>query len=397
MVPLIHFYILDFNEGRFGLLGRSITALRKELDSCKYKVGTFLLAGILLLLSLLNCILPDKELSDTERRKLKQLPPWSFRSFLDKSYGENFDEYALDQFPYREAFRRLKAVTLYGLFQEKDNNGIYLVDGYAAKLNYPLNENSLKNAIDKFNDIYDTYLVAGKGEIYSCVVPDKGYYLAEQNNYPAMNYEELFHMIREGMDYSQYIDITDCLEIEDYYRTDTHWNQIKLIPVANRLAEKMGFLDLLSNQYEVGSYEKPFYGVYYGQSALPLQSETISYLTNNRIHDSQVYHHETKERTPVYEFEKLNSKDPYEMFLSGADPLLTIENPQADTKKELIIFRDSFASSLAPLLLEGYAKITLVDIRYIKSSILGNYIDFNNQDVLFLYSTLILNDSYSFK
>ncbi len=369
----------------------------KETNSCKYKVGTFLLAGIILSLSLLNCLLPDRELSDTERRKLKQLPTWSLGSFFDKSYSENFDEYALDQFPYREAFRRLKAVTLYGLFQEKDNNGIYLVDGYAAKLTYPLSENSLKNAINKFNYIYETYLAEGKGAIYSCVVPDKGYYLAEQNNYPTLDYEELFQTIRDGMEFSQYIDITDCLGIEDYYRTDTHWNQIRLIPVANRLAQKMGFLNSLSNQYDVHSLDLPFYGVYYGQSALPLQSETISYLTNNTIKEGQVYHSETGKITPVYEIEKLNSKDPYEMFLSGAAPLLTIENPQADTKKELIIFRDSFASSLAPLLLEGYSKITLVDIRYIKSSILENYINFNNQDVLFMYSTLILNDSYSLK
>ena len=34
------------------------------------------------------------------------------------------------------------------------------------------------------------------------------------------------------------------------------------------------------------------------------------------------------------------------------------------TDRELVIFRDSFASSLAPLLMEQYAKITLVDIRY---------------------------------
>ena len=134
----------------------------KELDSRKHKVGIFLLSGVLLSLSLLNCLQPDRELSDEERRKLKQLPAWSFSSFLGKGYGEEFEEYAMDQFPYRETFRRLKAVTLYGLFHEKDNNGIYLVDGYAAKLNYPLNENSLKNAMDKFRYIHDTYLASRK-------------------------------------------------------------------------------------------------------------------------------------------------------------------------------------------------------------------------------------------
>ena len=79
------------------------------------------------------------------------------------------------------------------------------------------------------------------------------------------------------------------------------------------------------------------------------------------------------------------------MFLSGSLSLITIENPNANTEKELILFRDSFSSSLAPLLIPGYAKITMVDIRYIQSDLLDSWIDFDNQDVLFLYSTLVLN------
>ena len=77
--------------------------------------------------------------------------------------------------------------------------------------------------------------------------------------------------------------------------------------------------------------------------------------------------------------------------------LITIENPNADSDDELIVFRDSFGSSIAPLWVEGYKKITLIDIRYLYSGMLGNYIDFENQDVLFLYSTLVLNHSETLK
>ena len=85
------------------------------------------------------------------------------------------------------------------------------------------------------------------------------------------------------------------------------------------------------------------------------------------------------------------------MFLSGSKSLLTIENPNATTDKELIIFRDSFGSSIAPLLAEGYAKITLVDIRYMSPNMLGNFMEFTDQDVLFLYSTGVLNNSITIK
>ena len=74
-----------------------------------------------------------------------------------------------------------------------------------------------------------------------------------------------------------------------------------------------------------------------------------------------------------------------------------MENPHAATDRELVIFRDSFASSLAPLLVEQYARITLVDIRYLSSTVIGKYLTFTDQDVLFLYSVPVLNHSDTLK
>ena len=99
----------------------------------------------------------------------------------------------------------------------------------------------------------------------------------------------------------------------------------------------------------------------------------------------------------IYNMEKKSGKDPYEIFLSGPRSLITIENPNCKSDKELVIFRDSFGSSIAPLLSEGYAKITLVDIRYLPVERIGNYINFKDQDVLFLYSTSVLNHSETSK
>ena len=77
--------------------------------------------------------------------------------------------------------------------------------------------------------------------------------------------------------------------------------------------------------------------------------------------------------------------------------MATIENAGADTGKELVVFGDSFARSLLPLMTEGYAKITLIDIRYLPSAYVGNYVTFSDQDVLFLYSTSVLNNSITLK
>ena len=95
--------------------------------------------------------------------------------------------------------------------------------------------------------------------------------------------------------------------------------------------------------------------------------------------------------------EKADGSDPYEIFLSGPKSLLRIENPNAKTERRLIVFRDSFAASLVPLLAEGYSEITLVDIRYLSPTMLDKFIDLTAQDVLFLYSTSVLNDSSTIK
>lgn len=89
--------------------------------------------------------------------------------------------------------------------------------------------------------------------------------------------------------------------------------------------------------------------------------------------------------------------DLYEIYLDGASSFIEIINSRSNTNKELIIFRDSFASSLTPLLIEYYDKITIIDNRYISSEYIKKYIKYTNQDILFMYSTLLINNSFSLK
>jgi len=334
---------------------------------------------------------PAQEFSDSERRNLAQFPELSLAAISDGSFMSQFETYTQDQFPLRDTFRTIKAyMTYYGLVQ-LDNNGIYLNDGYAAKLEYPLNEDSIDYAASRFSYIYEHYLKDTDTNIYLSIVPDKSYFLAEQNGYLSMDYEKLFSQMQEKMSYAQYIDITGTLDITDYYRTDTHWRQEKLTDTAAVLASAMGVT--VSENYTEQILDQPFYGVYCGQASLPLPAETIHYLMNDILEDCIVTNHEDGTVGGIYDMEKAEGKDPYEMFLSGSLSLITIENPNTEDDRELIIFRDSFGSSIAPLLAEGYSKITLIDIRYLRTDYLDRFVDFENQDVLFLYSTLVLNNS----
>jgi len=359
------------------------------------KINVIILAALWLALTGFAWFSPAEEISESERRKLAQFPELSGKTVLAGDFMADFEDYTLDQFPLRDSFRQLKALFHYNVLGQKDNNDIYIADGYAAKLEYPMSQSSVSGAAAKFNAIYEKYLEGSK--IVVSVVPDKGYYLAEANDYPAMDYEALFSAIREGMPWAEYADITDLLSIEDYYYTDTHWRQENITDVAAKLCEALGVTAFELDELTPAAVERPFYGVYYGQAALPMDAETMYVMENETLKNCTVYNHETGQTTAVYDRSKLDSNDLYDIYLSGAAALLTIENPNAQTDKELVVFRDSFGSSLIPLLLRDYSTVTVVDIRYIASDLLENFVDFHGQDVLFLYSTLVLNNSNSLK
>ncbi len=354
-------------------------------------LGTVFIFGFLVW----GLIAPDLEISKSERRPLEKFPKLSISTIMSGDFMKDFESYTLDHFPLRDELRTLKSVTVFYVFNQKDNNDIFLAEGHASKLEYPLSEDSVNHATERFEYVYDTYLKENAENIYLSVIPDKNLFLAEKNNYPSIDYEALITKTIQQMPYAQYIDITDKLQLSDFYTTDSHWKQEEILPVAQHLAENMG--TSLKSEYTETTADTPFYGVYSGQSALPLKPDTITCLENEYTKNYKVYDFETDSYIPVYDTEKLTGNDPYEMYLAGPKSLLVIENPKATTDKELIIFRDSFTSSLAPLLCEGYAKVTLVDIRYLAPEMLSNFITFEGQDVLFIYSTSVLNNSITIK
>lgn len=353
-------------------------------------------AALLLFGTFFVCIFkPNTEFSESERRQLAKFPQITIDNILSGKFMKEFEEYTLDQFPLRDQFRTMKAFSAFYVFNQQDNNKVYIENGYASKVEYPLNENSIKNAGEKFKFLYDKYLAPYGSNVYLSVIPDKNYFMAEESGHLALDYDEFMEKLLAEVPYMNYIDIFDLLKLEDYYKTDTHWRSENILDVAKHIASSMGVE--LTDEYETVKLDNKFYGVYYGQSALPLPSETIYYPMNETFSDMVIYDHENSKNIGMYDMDKAYGNDPYEMFLSGPISLITIENPNATTDKELIIFRDSFGSSIAPYFAEAYSKITLIDIRYLMSGILDKFVEFNGQDVLFLYSTLVLNNSETFK
>ncbi len=341
-------------------------------------------------LAIAHAFVPDKELSTAERRKLSKPPQLTAEGVFNGKYFSSLESYLLDQFPLRDGFRSVKAVANYDVFGIRDNNDVYLVGDSIMRLEYPLRENQIKIAIDKIEGIINSHPELGKA--YFSIIPDKNYFMALKNGYPSMDYEKLFGLMEEGVVSAEYINIVNELSLDNYYRTDSHWRQESILPVVQRLCEAMGVPAGELSDYEQHELS-PFYGVYAGQAAVPVKPESIVYLTSDATENALVQSVEHQEPMDVYTLSDFEGMDPYDIYLSGAEAVITIENPSAKTDKELIIFRDSFGSSISPLFIDSYAKITLIDLRYISSALIDDYVSFENADVLFLYSTMLLNSA----
>ena len=338
---------------------------------------------------------PSKDISEAERRPLAQFPEITVESILDGRFMADFESYSLDQFPLRDTFRTIKSLFHLNVLHQRDNNRIYIADGFAVKQEYPMHVDSIDHAAERFNHLYEKYLT--DSDVYLAVVPDKGQYLAKESDHLTLHLGKMNSILSDKMPWAKPINLYDSLKAEDYYRTDIHWRQENLFGAANEICNALGVTAPDPAEYTVTALDRPFYGVYYGQSALPMEPETMYILESDLLTDCAVYDHESGKTGSVYDRSKLESKDLYDIFLSGSRSLLTIVNPGAETNRELIVFRDSFGSAMIPLLLNQYAKVTAVDIRYIQPAMLERFVEFHGQDVLFLYSTLVLNNSETIK
>ena len=324
-------------------------------------------------------------ISLSERRDLKSIPDLNYEDIKTGKYFKNFESFLLDQIPYRDSFRTLKSLNLFYIYKQKDNHKVFIKDGYAAQITYPLQSSKQELLLKKINYLKDTYFQ--NSNVYSTIIPDKAYYLVKNNEYPLIDYDKLRKNAKENL--PNYIDIFDMLSIDSYYKTDTHWRNDKILNVAKVILKRMS----MQNNIVIKSKKElaPFYGVLYGQSALPLKYDTIKYVNTEGISNSTVLRANQKtnelEIGKMYYDEYINENDPYDIFLGGASNITIIDNNNIDDGKVLYLFSDSFGRSLAPFLISDYDKIIFIDLRYIKmSSYVSKYGIDENSDVLFAYS-----------
>lgn len=268
---------------------------------------------------------------------------------------------------------------------QPDESGMILVGKNYVEAGRETNADYISRFAQKLISIRSAYIP--HNQVYYAVVPDKTYYMKDSVSL-GFDHAAITELLAQNLPGWTEIDLTDLLSVADYYNTDPHWRQEALLPVVQRLAETMDFE--AAGNFTVN--ERAGFVGSYGRKVENLEGETLRWLTSAATEKAVVENIQHPDVTAVYDAARLDTNNPYDFFLSGATPLQVIKNSDAKTDRELVIFRDSYGSSLAPLLIESYAKITLVDLRYMASALIPQYVELKNADVLFLYSDALVNN-----
>jgi len=268
-----------------------------------------------------------------------------------------------------------------------DAKGYLNIDGSYMEAGKLLNASSVQKFAEKFSALRSEHFE--NNEVFFATIPEKSFY-AKDKTTAFLNHTGIHAMLSDALYDWTAIDLAPVLSLNDYYTTDRHWKQENLEGVMTELGKAMDFT------FDMTAYEAVVTENYRGDYAndiADLPAEKLTYLVSDATAGATVADFQDKKATMVYNETKLNSKIPYDVFLSGATPLTVITNPAQTNGKELVIFRDSYGSSIAPLLIENYSKITLVDLRYMSSTLLKQYVDFDGAQVLVLMSDTIVNTS----
>ncbi len=273
-----------------------------------------------------------------------------------------------------------------GTGRSVDEDTEYYVYGSSiVKAEERLNTDMADYAINLFTRVNDEML-SESNDVYFALIPDKEKYIDENKVY----YDEFYEYFKYRLPFATMIDVFDTIQFSDYYRTDPHLRQDKLVALADKMSTAMGN-DSLSN-LDVNFVDTDFSGSYTKHVDFSLLSDEFYYLSNDVVDSLK-----TKEGVEIYDFGKLETDEPYEFFLSGNQSVVTIQNENAKSEKRLVVFRDSFFSNLAPIISTQYSEVVLVDLRFVMSEYVDELVNFENADVLFAYSTLLLNNSMSMK
>ncbi len=341
-----------------------------------------------------SCIflLPQKNYSEQENRYLTTMPSLSLDGILSGEVQTELTGAVNDQFPGRELWMQLATTAQYLLYH-REINGIYIgEDGYLfeKKLDSDLSQDNFRKNIGYITAMREN----AKAQVSVMLVPGAATILTDKLpkravTYDASAYEALAEQLCEA-DSVRFITLREDLQRvahqgspQLYFKTDHHWTTNGAYIGAAAYLQANGISICSQDGFGIEEQSSDFYGTLYSKVAglpnakadtltLPMSlPENITIETSGAPADalSADGTHAMPELTGIYDMSKLTVKDKYAVYFGGNYGSLTITNQDAATDRTLLLIKDSYANSLVPYLIESYAQITMLDMRYNNESI----------------------------
>lgn len=337
-------------------------------------------------------LLPKQTVSTIERRKLTSFPNLSWNGLVDQSFQDQADRALSDHLFARKSLLQLRSLVDTVLLGRLDDEGLISREGILIETGQSVSSESIAHAASVFDRIWQTCLKDSHCKVYLGIIPDKAYFLRDDPDVLTMDYDAFFEDAASLLPAAQQIDLASSLNLHSYYASDPHWKQQTLLQPARLLADSMGVsIPDGWSQKDAG----PFAGSQGAVSTLDRAEDRLKYLDRPGLEKWTItrYDEHGSSAAGAYDFSKIDSPDPYAFFLGGAAGMITIDNPDSSSQRQLVLFGDSYSWSMGLLLASAYEKTTIIDLRNIPSFRIPSLVDFSDQDVLFLYSMSILNDS----
>lgn len=360
----------------------------------KKKINIVFISIFILIITLVPVIMAfteDKEFSENENRYLSNKPKISINNILTGKYFKNFEKYVDDQFIFRDKLYEIKT-QIQILVGNKDINGVYLAkDNYLIekKSENEIDKRKLQDNINKLNEFID---INKDRNIKIMLVPTASLILKEKlpQNADVYDQNEILNMIKNNIKNATFIDLREQFfkhkEEYIYYKTDHHWTSLGSYYAYQEWCK---YHDINSdvNKYSIETVTTDFKGSLYSKVLNKnVENDKIEIFRPIKEVNYEVFYNFNKTKSSsIYDFEKLKTKDKYQVFLGGNYPELKIKTNNKN-EKNLLIIKDSYANSFIPFLINDYENICAIDMRYFKEDLKEYMAENEINEVLILYN-----------
>lgn len=354
------------------------------------KLLGLILSFIVLVFMLTFIFSPKQIFSENENRYLTKFPSFSWDNLVSGKFIDDLDSYLIDHFPFRDTFVSIKTKTELLLGKRKINDVFIGDDGYLiTDYEKPSRTKNLIQVLNSFK-IRNNHVNMNLMLIPTSVSVNKTKLPAYASPYDEL---KTINYIYDNVNFSSINVYDTLLENNDtypmYYKLDHHYTSYGAYYVYLEYCAQNNLECLSINDYNIEAVTNDFKGTLYSKVNFYSTPDTIHIFTPKDGQDLKVEYISLDDvitKDSLYEYQYLEKKDKYSIFLNGNNPLVKITNNKNRNDKKLLVIKDSFANALIPFLTYNYSEVHVIDPRYYKLSI-SEYIDKSNiTDVLFVYN-----------